>query len=194
MSIIGLISSFFIRKAIAANKAMRVQITKNNIEIAMISLASFVANHNRLPRPSLDDSGRENSAAETDLCSFVGRIPFDTLKIPPRNTFDGKGKPLIYIVEPHLTYNFTSIYERATVNNYFCRGIANPGISINGMGNLPPDIIALVIDINDNLPRISEKINLDISPYTYWISRDRLLMQYLKNCPCKKGEFSFKDR
>jgi type II secretory pathway pseudopilin PulG len=186
ISIIGLISGFFITKTIAAGRALRVQITKNNIETIIIALSSFVANHSRLPRPSLNDKGYENSAPETNLHNFVGRIPFGTLGIPAKITLDGNGRPLLYIVEPYLTFNFASIYEKVMENNCFCHGIPSPNIMINNIRNLLPDVVALVIDTDDNQPTISETIRVTVSKYTNWISRDRLLMQYLKNCPCKK--------
>jgi hypothetical protein len=165
-----------------------VQITKNNIETVTIALASFIANHSRLPRPSLNGDGRENLETEMVLSNFVGRVPFHTLGIPAKIALDGQGRPLVYTVEPVLTSNCVSIYETGIENNYFCRGVINPVIAIDKVANLLPDVIAFVIDTNDNYPRISEKIDVIVSKYTSWISRDRLLMQYLKNCPCKKEQ------
>jgi hypothetical protein len=194
ISVIGLVSGFFITKMITTNKAMRVRTTQNNIETVTMVLAAFVAGHNRLPRPSFDDRGSESPESEMNPSNFVGKIPFRTLGIPSKATMDGNGKPLIYAVEQGLTFNFNSIYEKTLDNYCFCRGIYDPSIVIRDIENPLPDVIAFVIDTRDNPPTISERINFTVSQYTHWISRDRLLMQYLKNCPCemeKRQEIDF---
>jgi type II secretory pathway pseudopilin PulG len=185
VSIIGLISGFFIKKTISANRAMRLQITKNNIETVTMALASYVANERRLPRPAADKNGDENNASEQDLSNFVGHVPFNTLAIPAKTALDGEAKPLIYIVEPNLTSNFDAIYEgNLFSSSYFCYPIADPKISVSRLTNLP-DIIAFAIDTADNFPNISDKITITASKNTVWVSRDMILMKYLKNPPCR---------
>lgn len=187
MSIIGLISGFFITKTIIANKAIRSQITKNNMETISMALASFVANNNRLPRPSFDNNGEEHSLSEENLSNFVGKVPFHSLGIAAKTSLDGYGKPLIYAVEPSLTSdNFTKIYDDSGFDQCFCSGISDPKIYIKGIASTGRNPIAFVIDTSDNSPNVSEKINVVISKNTCWILRDMLLMQYLKNSPCRR--------
>lgn len=52
ISVIGLISGFFLTRGIAINRAAREQKTKNNIEVVTSALASYLATNKRLPRPS----------------------------------------------------------------------------------------------------------------------------------------------
>jgi hypothetical protein len=184
ISIIGLISGFFITKTIITSKAVREQITRSNISIVSIALASFVANNSRLPRPSIDRNGHECEESETN---YVGKIPFYTLGISAKNAMDGNGRPLVYIVEPFLTFNFSHIYD-TNVDRCFCSGISSPKISVDKISTSFNSIIAFVIDTEDNLPAISEKIHVTVSKNTHWISRDMILMQYLKNSPCRREE------
>jgi hypothetical protein len=185
LSIFGLISGFFITKTIVANKAVRSQITKNNIDTIAIALASFVANNNRLPRPTFDNSGKELTESDASLSNFVGKIPFCTLGISAKTALDGRGKPLIYIVEPALTSEFPSIHGNG-VGTCFC-DCCTSSIYVDNVPELRWNPIAFVIDTADNYPAISEKISVKVSSNTHWISRDMLLMQYLKSGPCKKG-------
>jgi hypothetical protein len=185
ISIIGLISGFFIKKTIAANRALRVQITKNNMETVTMALASYVTNERRLPRPAADKNGYENNASGQDLSNFVGYVPFNTLVIPAKTALDGEAKPLIYVVEPFLASNFDSVYEENLFpSSYFCYPVVDPKIFIHELTNLS-DIVAFAIDTADNFPKISDKITITISKNTAWISRDMILMKYLKNPPCK---------
>ncbi|MDR2107497.1 MAG: hypothetical protein LBO73_03185 [Holosporaceae bacterium] len=185
LSVIGLISGFFITKTIAANRAMRAQITKNNIETVTVALASFLAHCNRLPRPSPNKGGYEGTETE-DLTGFSGTVPFRTLGIPLKFATDGNGRPLVYAVEPGLTLNFRSIYEKST-SACFCNEIQS---RIIVAGVLPPagNPIAFVIDTADNSPRVSDRIFFRTSPNIVWIFRDMLLMKYLKSAPCRREE------
>jgi hypothetical protein len=183
LSVIGLISGFFITKTIAANRAMRAQATRNNIETVTVALASFLANENRLPRPSSNSGGNEGPATD-DLAGFSGAVPFRAIGIPPKVAADGNGKPLIYTVEPALTGNFPAIYERG-VDVCFCCGI-RPRLSVAGMQPLRWNPIAFVIDTRDNPPKISDQIYIAISKNTVWVFRDMLLMKYLKDSPCHR--------
>jgi hypothetical protein len=163
---------------------MRAQTTKRNIETVVVALASFLANQNRLPRPSHDAGGRESLESGLNLVDFVGKVPYHSLGIPGKSALDGDGKPLVYMVEPQLTNDFSSIYERSG-NDYFCNGIFSPSIEVEYIGKLAPDLIAFAIDVHDHPPVVSDKIHVAVSFNTSWFSRDRLLMQYLKNSPCK---------
>jgi type II secretory pathway pseudopilin PulG len=191
MSIIGVISGFFIKKTIAANRALRIQITKNNMETVVMALASYVSKHSRLPRPAADKTGYENNASvDAELASFVGYIPFNTLGISAKTASDGEARLLIYIVESSLTSSFDTIYEGSLFSSsYFCYPITNPKIFINELKD-SPDIVAFVIDTADNFPKISNKIIIAMAPYTLWMSRDMILMKYLKDAPCRAKKTS----
>lgn len=52
LSVIGLISGFFVSKSITMGRVARERKTKNNIEIVTAALASYLAIHKRLPRPA----------------------------------------------------------------------------------------------------------------------------------------------
>ncbi|MDR2782133.1 MAG: type II secretion system GspH family protein [Holosporaceae bacterium] len=185
LSIFGLISGFFVTKTIVTNRAMRAQVIKNNIAIVSVALASFVANNNRLPRPSHGNDGCECESDDSSLSNFVGKIPFSILGLPEKSTLDSRGKPLLYIVEPALTSYFTTIYGKGGVDTCFCDGFVS-SILVDKVSLLKWNPIAFVLDVGDNLPHISQKINVIASIYTYWVPRDMLLMMYLKSGPCKK--------
>jgi hypothetical protein len=182
IAVIGIISGFFITKTIATNKIIRLQTTKNNIEAVAVALASFVANCNRLPRPSDNGDGGESE----DPAKFVGRVPFFALGLPAKTALDGNGKPLIYIVEPNLTSSdFSSIYEK-NLDAFFCNRAFVPKISVDKVARFECNPIAFVIDTCDNPPTGSDKITVKVSKNTFWLLRDELLMRYLKNSPCKR--------
>jgi hypothetical protein len=103
-----------------------------------------------------------------------------------KSAVDGNGKPLIYIVEAILTLASEGIYSTSALTSCFCKGIPNPKISLNGMENFENGIVAFVIDTDDNQPTLSEEIRVKISKNTFWISRDMLLMRFLKNSPCER--------
>ncbi len=181
LSIFSIISGFFITKTMTVNRAMRVQKTKNNIEIVTSALAAYLASNNRLPRPSSNNSGLES----TELCE-LGTVPYNTLGIPQKNSVDGNSRPLIYVVEINLTHTFSSIYEsEVTISGeYFCKPIADPKIKIASQST-SKDIVAFVIDTEDNKPIFSEGgIIIKPSANTFWILRNTLLIQYIKCGSC----------
>jgi hypothetical protein len=186
MSVIVLISGFFITKTIMANRIMRSQITKNNIETVTAALSSYLANYNRLPLPAHDSNGYERKDPTSDLAHYVGCVPYNTLGMSAKSALDGETKPLIYIVEPCLTAGFSGVYEKSEFGGeqYFCYPFVDSKIEIEKITKLP-DIIAFVIDTNENYPAISGKISVTALKNTFWITRDMLLIKYLKNCPCK---------
>lgn len=182
LSVIGLVSGFIIVKTIATNKAMRLQTTKTNIEIVAIAIASFLSNNNRLPRPSVEFNGLESS--REDLAAFVGGIPYKTLGISSKYAIDGSAKNLIYIAEPTLTSSYiSSIYERGYHERFFCETIIS-AIDVNAVADNSGVIVAFCLDTSNNKPTISDKIYITVSTNTFWVTRDILLMKYLKNCPC----------
>lgn len=184
LCVIGVISGFFVSKGMILNRSLRSQAVKNNIEYVTIALSAYLSNYNRLPRPAHDKNGVECVATGPNLSDFVGTVPFNTLGIPEKYTLDEKLRPLVYIVEPELTGDFNSIYEQEIDRRDFCKGIVLPSIVVKGICNQPPDVIAFVIDTKE--PVISDKIFVTPSYNTNWISRNLILMKYLKNAPCER--------
>jgi hypothetical protein len=187
LSIIGLLSGFFVTKTITVRKIMRMQVTKNNIEAVSLALVSFLVNNNRLPYPSLDFDGREGKISEYNLSSYVGGVPFHVLGIPAKIALDGEGKRLIYVVDPFFTLFFQKTYDDGKFDRNLCDGFSDPKIIIDGIAltTQNPVVFVIVIDNKDNL-RVSEKIHIVVEENTYWVSRDMLLMQYLKSAPCRR--------
>lgn len=184
IAVLGVISGFFLTKTTVLNKSMRQQITKNNIATVSLALASFVANNNRLPRPSLNNDGIECQESESSLANAIGRVPFYTIGVTAKTALDGSGKPLIYIVEPTLTGNFPSIYGNS-MSSCFCDGNSACNILIDKVAPLKWNPIAFVLDTA--MPTISDAIHVTISADTHLVSRDMLLMLYLKSQPCRGG-------
>lgn len=178
ISILAIISGFIIRKSMAANKYMREQQTKSNINTVVISIASFVANNRRLPRPSASNDGIESDSENLKF----GYIPYKTLGISEATAKDGNRQFFVYIAEPELTKNHSKIYGNEFLSNTFCKNIHLPKISIQGHTSNDP--IAFAIDTKEHKNLIEEKIVLRPTAHTFWITRDMLLMKYMKNSPC----------
>ncbi len=178
ISILAIISGFVIRRTIVANRYMREQQTKSNIDTIVISIASFVANNQRLPRPSETNDGIESNS--TNL--RYGYIPYKTLGISFNTAKDGDKKPFVYMIEPMLAENHKTIYGDEFNSNVFCKNICSPIISI--LENPQNDVIAFAIDIKNHSNTIGKEIILKPTAHTFWITRDMLLMKYLKNSPC----------
>ncbi|GHT99848.1 hypothetical protein FACS1894126_6150 [Alphaproteobacteria bacterium] len=189
ISIIGLISGFFITKAKIANKTMKIRRTKENIEIVKESLAAYLASHNRLPRPTEDSSGLESE----NFSSCVGNVPFRTLDIPEKHTLNGDAKKLIYIVEPELTKAFQIMYKDNTSLqslDYFCKDVTSKiKIDVRNPNDKNADVVAFVIDTEENRPSISsDTIYVKVSTNTNWVTRNFFIIRYLKGCPCNHEE------
>jgi hypothetical protein len=184
ISIIGLISGFFITKIKIANKIMKAKVTKENIEIVTASLAAYLTCSNRLPRPANGGDGLESTAGGL-INNYVGNVPFKTIGIPEKQAKDGNGRPLVYAVEPDLTMPFSHLYfgNYLETSDYFCAYIRDPKIHVDTID--AQDVIAFVIDTADNFPFIADNaIHVKISANTCWICRNFLLIKYLKNSPC----------
>jgi type II secretory pathway pseudopilin PulG len=202
LSIIGIIAGFLVTKTLTANRALRAQMTHNNIETVVAAMASFLANNNRLPLPSVDASGLERNASTSNLSDYAGRVPFAVLGLSEKDTIDGKGRPLVYVVEPFLTQQFSDIYKNnieggGTIGrqDYFCNDVYDPKIIIDQQ-TLPisttvatanVDIIAFALDTEDAKPAIvGNKFVIKKTANVKWITRDLLLVKYMKNCPCRR--------
>ena len=83
ISILTIISGFIVRKSMAANKYIREQQTKSNINTVVISIASFVANNQRLPRPSAANDGIENESENLNSDTFLTKL-WESPKKPQR--------------------------------------------------------------------------------------------------------------
>lgn len=178
ISILAIISGFIVRKSMVANKYMREQKTKSNIDTIAISIVSFVANNQRLPRPSETNDGIESNSEDLKF----GYIPYKTLGISEPTARDGNRQPFVYMIEPQLSENSAKIYGNEFDSHVFCKNIHLPKISIEG--HFPDDIIAFAIDTKNHKNLIEEKIMLRPTAHTFWITRDMLLMKYMKNSPC----------
>ncbi len=187
ISVLAVISGFVIRKTMTANKYMREQLTKSNIETITILLASFVANNKRLPQPSEVNDGIESDFFNDLPTIKFGYVPYKTLGIPSTVAKDGNGQPLIYIVEPALTANYSKIYGNDFDEKTFCSNIPLPKISIQGSSK--NDVIAFVIDTKNHKNSLGENIIIRPTAHTFWVTRDVLLMKYLKNSPCRIENF-----
>jgi type II secretory pathway pseudopilin PulG len=191
LSIIGMISGFFLMKSTVANRAMSAQKTKNNIEIVTCALASYLSNNGRLPHPSADGSGFESE----NTTHAIGIVPFNTLGISEKNTIDGNTRPLIYVVEPAFS-NSKTIYETnelAEDFHFFCRNLFPMDRKIeiaNQDQSDTQDITAFVLDTEDNRPTVSDAGKIIVKPAanTVWIRRNLLLVQYLKASPCQQPQ------
>lgn len=165
------------------SKLMRRQDTQKNIEIAIEALVEFIANNNRLPCPSLDQQGFEETGCVSNLAHCVGSVPFNTLGIPEKFTKDEDNKPLKYIVEPELTKEGESIYFKK--DSCFCREV-EPKITIENLSTPKQNPIAFVIDKHScDISIDNEQIFIKKTYNTFWIKRDLILIQYLKAHPCK---------
>ena len=178
ISILAIVSGFIIRKSMAANKFMREQQTKSNINTVVISIASFVANNQRLPRPSETNDGIESNSPNLRY----GYVPYKSLGISENTAKDGDKKPFVYMIEPELSKEHSTIYKTEFNSNIFCKNVCIPTISFQK--NINDDVIAFAIDTKDHKNSIGEKIILNPTSHTFWITRDMLLMKYLKNSPC----------
>lgn len=187
ISVIGLISGFFLTRGIAIKRVAREQKTRNNIEIVTSSLASYLASNKRLPRPS----SPERKGIESEVVDkAIGTVPFNTLGIAERCTIDGNGRPLIYIVEPTLTEAHESIYfdsSKVPFSKCFCDSSFLPKIQIKS-NEKNDGIVAFVIDTSDNPPITTSDEAIIISPsvHTFWVRRNFFLIHYLKGSPCEK--------
>ena len=190
VSIMGIISGYFITKQISINRMMRVQKTKSNIEATTAAIASFVACNSRIPRPALIDS--EDGIEAEDIKVASGKIPYNTLGIPEKNTVDGDCVPLSYIVEPELTV-CQSIYaegELESRESYFCKHISTEQrlITIRNQSE-KNDVVVFVLDTKNNAQHhiiSGDKIEINPSTNTFWLRRSVLLIQYLKMSPWKE--------
>lgn len=173
ISIMGVISGGLITYFSMYRKNNCIRITKENIETVTIALATYLAKNSRLPR------------ASDDICGLEGQgsgkfVPYKELKIPPKFAKDGDGNALLYIVEPDLTQNFDSIQGNGNnVGNSFYEKFVRRRISVKEAESNAD--IAFVVDIqNRGIKFQNDRIIVNPSEYTMWVSRDMLLMKYLR--------------
>lgn len=198
LSVIALISGFFVSKSVTMGRIERESRTKNNIEIVTAALASYLAMHKRLPRPAVFDAFSTSYVSGHRGCEstgcVIGAVPYNTLGISEKNVLDGKGRPLVYAVHPELTDHFDSIYfdqnkmrDLLELPKFFCDSTILSRIKIESFLE-NSDIVAFVIDTIDNPPKIvgdeGGVIIVRPGPNTFWIRRNFLLIHYLKGCPC----------
>lgn len=107
LAIIGLVLGLGIPTVTAVMRHMAYTRTQQNQEKICYAIASYVAQHNVLPRPA-DPSVPPRHASygcavsENDTRTR-GKVPFQTLGIPEAWTKDGHHRPMSYCVQPLLT-------------------------------------------------------------------------------------------
>lgn len=186
ISIMGIIAGALAAYFTVYRKSGYSRATRENIETVTAALAGYLSRNSRLPRAADDNSGGEGQGGG----KFV---PYKALEIPEKCAKDGEGKLLFYMVEPGLTENFDGIYLVNDDNSvsfsksYFCeREIAARKISLRGVKNDAD--IAFVIDTqNKNIFFQENNVCVNPSEYTMWITRDMLLMKYLKDRACRSA-------
>ena len=187
-------------------RMVRERKTRDNIEVVTAALASYLSMHQRLPCPAvLETSTPSDSSISSNLSNSkgyeqkgcaVGAVPYNNIGISERNALDGKGRPLIYVVNSELTDDFESIYfdenkagDSLNIPKFFCDSSILPNIKISSCAE-NGDVIAFVIDTFENFSGISYEENGVIlvrpGPHTFWIRRNVLLIHYLKGCPCDR--------
>ena len=173
-AVLGIISSFFLMKFTMTNKLLRAQTLKNNVETCAIALAAYVSEHYCLPKPSHHISESE----------YIGRIPYEILGINEKDTLDGRGKFLTYVVQPQLTSQLNrKIYDDSAPERCFCGNLIAPGLR----AEIGDQIIAFVIDEGGKFPRIinNEEFIVQNNKHALIVTRDILLMKYLHSPPCR---------
>lgn len=194
LSVIGLMSGFFITKQVAMHRISRERRTKANIEFVAASIASFVASNYRIPRPA-----SENGIESTNPTDCIGTIPYNTLGIPEQNTLDGRGRPLKYIIEPELAFcnelypNPDDVFEQMdSRNNSFCKDISieQHKITIKNQ-DCVKDPVVFVLDTSDAKILTTESGTITVIPgaNTFWIRRAMLLIDYIKTSPYRVQDY-----
>ncbi|MBE6447421.1 MAG: hypothetical protein E7015_02975 [Alphaproteobacteria bacterium] len=190
IAILAIVSGAMIRKNMIVNKAVKTQVTKSNIDIVVVALASFVANNKRLPRPASDMNGTEGQSG-----AISGYIPYKALGLSEKFAKDGYLQPLIYIAEPSLTENMRCIYDEDFLEDCFCKEVLNPSITVKDSTAI--DIVAFAIDVKNHKNNVENcnKVLLVPTEHTVFFSRDIFLMKYLQHFSCfRERERSFSSR
>ena len=178
ISIIGVICGGLMSYFSVINKIKYEKITRDNIETVAIALAAFVAQNYRLPKASDTFNGEEGS-------NNGHYVPYKAIGIANKIAKDAHGVPLIYAVEQELTNNFDCIHENDITSYGFCRKISKPAIVVNHTNN---SHTAFVIDVsNGGIEFQQSQINVTPKEYTFWISKNMLLMKYLRIQPCDEN-------
>ena len=185
--------SFFLSISMSRMRSYREhkrhEILCKNHDIIVNAIAAFLSKHNRLPKPSSSISdGRESDAPS-------GVVPYYDLGISRLNALDGAGKPIYYTPNKDLVRQFKYInYEKENNDvmlddsTYFCHKMS--GNSIKLIFNKKEEPVSSETTIAFTLSSIPpyEKggfAYVDVSINAFWITRDLLLMRYLKSSPCK---------
>lgn len=179
VSVMGVIAGLTMSHFSAQNKANYHKITKENIETVTMAVAAFLAKNYRLPKAASDYEGKEGNGEG----KFV---PYKALEISAKSALDGNTNPLIYVPEPDLTQNFNCIHFDSNMpsSDAFCEKNIIPTIAVTDAEEAE---IAFVVDIqNGGINFQKDKTYVKQCEYTTWISRDMLLMKYLKSIPCKR--------
>lgn len=167
----------------------RHEILRQNHDIIVNAIAAFLSKHNRLPKPSGSISdGRESEA-------LSGVVPYYDLGISRLNTLDGAGKPIYYTPNKDLVRQFKYInYEKENNDvmlddsTYFCHKISCNSIKLifNKKEEPVSNETTIAFALSSVPPYEKNGFSyVDVSINAFWITRDLLLMRYLKSSPCK---------
>lgn len=181
ISIMGVITGGVMSYFSISNKAIRGKITRDNIETVVMAISSFLANNHKLPKPARDCNGiADKGSGEAKF------VPYVTLGITKKMASDGNNRPLYYVVEPELTEETEGIYDEETGNS-FCRGIVSNLLNVTSFSK---GTVAFVVDnLECNLSFSDANINVIPTENGMCISRDILLMKYLKGGPCAQIKY-----
>ena len=162
---------------------------RQNHDIIVNAIAAFLSKHNRLPKPSSSLlHGRESNA-------LFGFVPYYDLGISRLNVLDGAGKPIYYTPNKELVLSYKYInYEKDNNDvvlddrEYFCRKINSNSIKL--ISNKKEEPVSNETTIAFALSSIPPYENggatyTDVSADAFWITRDLLLMRYIRASPCK---------
>lgn len=97
--IIGAISALIFPMLKTAIYYQKVSKTNRSFDRIFASIACFVEQNDRIPKPSLDESGREDLSSER----VFGLVPFQTLLMEKQTASNGDGNILYYIANINLS-------------------------------------------------------------------------------------------
>lgn len=186
LGIISVILSLNVQRTRHMREQKRHEVTNRNYEIITCALAAFLSKNNRLPCPASDAA----SGTETASC-LSGYVPCEALGIHHSCAIDGYGKPIFYIPNPDLVVRFSHINydteDAALVeddNRCFCKNIEQSRLKLINKSQLFQNAV-IAFALSDVSPEISAgTITVTANEKTCWITRDMLLIRYLRTAPC----------
>lgn len=186
IGIISVILSLSVQRTRYMREQKRHEVINRNHEIITCALAAFLSKNNRLPCPAGDAA----SGIEATYC-LSGYVPYNVLGIHHSCAIDGYGKPIFYTPNPDLVVRFSHInYDTADAtlveddNKCFCKNIEQSRLKLINKSQ-PFQNATIAFTLSDVFPKINAgMVTITANEKTYWITRDMLLIRYLKAAPC----------